>query len=149
MALPIAEERTVTCSNYIGEALDIGISLGFERVLLIGHGGKLVKLGAGIMNTHSAQADGRMETLVTCGLLAGADVQTLRRIPDCVTVDAAMDILEAAGMLEQTMAVLMERIAYHLQKRVRSAVPAGAILFTFREGRIYRTADADAMLERS
>ena len=36
---------------------------GFQTVLLIGHGGKLIKLAAGIMNTHSSMADGRMEIL--------------------------------------------------------------------------------------
>ena len=146
MALPVASDRTVTCSNFIGEALDIGITLGFEKILLIGHAGKLVKLGAGIMNTHSAQADGRMETLVTCGVLAGADVSVLRQLPDCVTVDAALDILEAAGVLEQTMHILTERIAYHLQKRVRSALPVEAVLFTFQENRLYMTEGAPAML---
>ena len=34
-----------------------------EEVLLVGHGGKLIKLAAGVMNTHSSVADGRMETL--------------------------------------------------------------------------------------
>ena len=44
----------IKCSNFIGQTLSDAISLGFRRVLLIGHIGKLVKLGAGIMNTHSA-----------------------------------------------------------------------------------------------
>ena len=148
MSLPIDSSRTVTCSNYIGEALDIGVSMGFERILLIGHAGKLVKLGAGIMNTHSAQADGRMETLITCALLAGADTQTLLQLPDCVTVDAALDILAAAGVLEQTMAVLTGRISYHLKKRVKSAVPVEAILFTFQENRIYQTSGAADLLAK-
>ena len=56
--------RAVMCSNFIGDALDIGVTLGFRRILLIGHIGKLVKLGSGIMNTHSSYADGRMETLI-------------------------------------------------------------------------------------
>ena len=63
----------VKCSNYIGDAIDIALELGFESVLIVGHIGKLVKLGAGIMNTHSAQADGRMDVLVTCGVMADVD----------------------------------------------------------------------------
>lgn len=64
-SMPFALEKSVKCSNFIGEAIDIAIENGFESVLIIGHIGKLVKLGAGIMNTHSAQADGRMDVLVT------------------------------------------------------------------------------------
>lgn len=37
-----------------------------------------------------------MEVLVTCGLLAGADVDTLKKITECVTVDAAASLLQDA-----------------------------------------------------
>lgn len=74
--MPFMFDKSVTCSNFIGEAIDAALEYNFESVLIIGHIGKLVKLGAGIMNTHSAQADGRMDVLVTCGVLAGADTET-------------------------------------------------------------------------
>ena len=57
-------DKTVKCSNFIGEAIDFAVEFGFKRVLIAGHAGKLVKLGAGIMNTHSSNADGRMEVLI-------------------------------------------------------------------------------------
>ena len=44
--LPFSLERSVTCSNFIGDAIDIGMELGFESILIVGHIGKLVKLGA-------------------------------------------------------------------------------------------------------
>lgn len=71
--------QSVICSNFIGEAIDIALELGFESVLILGHIGKIVKLGAGIMNTHSAQADGRRDVLTTCGVLAGADLDILKK----------------------------------------------------------------------
>ncbi len=44
----------------------------FEEVLLVGHMGKLCKLAAGIMNTHSRMADGRAELFLRpCGALRG------------------------------------------------------------------------------
>lgn len=49
----------VKCSNYIGESIDYAVRLGMEGVLLIGHVGKLIKVAAGVMNTHSRQADCR------------------------------------------------------------------------------------------
>ncbi len=67
--------------------------LGFRRVLLIGHIGKLVKLGAGIMNTPSAQGDARMEILVSCALARGASLEALRAVAACITTEAALEEL--------------------------------------------------------
>lgn len=77
--MPFALEKSVKCSNYIGDAIDIALEFDFENILIIGHIGKLVKLGAGIMNTHSAQADGRMDVIVTCGVLAGVESTKLKK----------------------------------------------------------------------
>lgn len=141
--LPQILPGSVKCSNFIGDAIDTALSLGFEEFLLVGHIGKLVKLGAGIMNTHSAQADGRMEVLVTCGVLAGVPGEILRQIPACVTVDAALDILEKQGCRERVMEILMERVGYHLDARVKGEMRIGAILFSNRYGILGKTRDAD------
>lgn len=143
--LPGILPDSVKCSNFIGEAVDLAMSLDFKGCLLVGHIGKLVKLGAGIMNTHSAQADGRMEVLVTCGVLAGADCQTLKKLPDCVTVDAALAILQEAGYYRKTMDILMERIQSHLDQKTKGELPVGAIVFSNQFGLIGKTARAEDM----
>ncbi len=145
--LPLAFESSVKCGNFIGEAIDSAVELGFSGALLVGHIGKLVKLGAGIMNTHSAQADGRMETLVTCALLAGADAETMKKIPPCVTVDAALAELAADGMMEKTAAVLMERARLHLEARARG-MKIAAVMFSDKYGVIGKTDGADELTER-
>ncbi len=146
--LPGFEEICVPCSNYIGDALDIALELGFSGALVVGHIGKLVKLGAGIMNTHSAQADGRMEVLVTCALLAGAGVEVLRRLPGCVTVDSGLEILREAGLLEAAMAVLLDRVQFYLDARLKGGLAAGALLFSQRFGVLGQTGRAGALLEK-
>ena len=55
--------EAVLCSNFVGEALDYSYETGFRSIILIGHLGKFVKLAGGIMNTHSHNADSRMEIL--------------------------------------------------------------------------------------
>ena len=55
--------RSVKCSNFIGQAIDMAVELGFQRMLLTGHIGKLIKVAGGIMNTHSREGDCRMELL--------------------------------------------------------------------------------------
>ena len=144
-SMPFALEKSVKCSNFIGEALDIALELGFEGVLIIGHMGKLVKLGAGIMNTHSSQADGRMDVLVTCGLLAGADSEMLKRLPDCVTVDAAIDILKTSGKLEKTLEILADRAESYLNAKVKNSIEIGAIMFSDKHPVTVKTSLADKL----
>ena len=143
---PEFAERVVMCSNFIGDALDIGVTLGFQRILLIGHIGKLVKLGSGIMNTHSAYADGRMETLIACGALADIEREVLVQITDCVTTDAALDILFQHPNVQQVLNILTDQIAYYLDARVKGQVQTGAVIFSNQHDLLLKTADADAII---
>ena len=102
--------------------------------------GKLVKLGSGIMNTHSKYADGRMETLALCAALAGVD--NFADILDCVTTDEAYEIIGDT----KTIDILMKRIDKYLKHR--SDVNIGAIMFLNKQGIIGKTADVDGNLER-
>lgn len=129
-----AAERAVKCSNFIGDAVDIAMELQFEGALIVGHIGKLVKLGAGIMNTHSAAADGRMEVLVTCALLAGCGREALIQITKCAVTDAAIDIIQKEGKLEETMRILCERVQYYLDARVKGRIKVGALIFSNAHG---------------
>ncbi len=140
--MPYIGEKSVKCSNFIGEAIVAAMEQGFESMLIVGHIGKLVKLGAGIMNTHSAQADGRMEVLVTCGLMAGCDADTLRKIPSCMTCDAALEILKNAGFMEKTMQLVTERADYYLKAKVKGEIKIGAVMFSNVYGILGQTADA-------
>lgn len=144
---PFLPETVVKCSNFIGETIDIAIELGFSRLLLIGHIGKLVKVGAGILQTHSRYADGRLETLAACGLRAGVDSALLCQLLDCVTTDAALDLLQKHGALEATMAVLMERIQYHLERRSDGKMEIGAVVFSNIYGLLGMTKNAGQWLE--
>ena len=92
--LNIELKRSIKCSNYIGDTIDMVCDAGAKAMLLVGHIGKLVKLGAGIMNTHSKVADGRMEVLSACAIRAGADADTALKILDCITTEAALEILK-------------------------------------------------------
>lgn len=145
--MPFDIEKSVKCSNFIGEAIDIALELGFRGILIIGHIGKLVKLGAGIMNTHSAQADGRMDVLVTCGVLSGADTEVLKKLPECATVDAALDILDAAEYTEKTLEILAQRAGYYLEAKVRGAAKIAALMFSDKHDINVKTAGADELIK--
>lgn len=139
--------RAVTCSNFIGEAIDIGVSLGFSGILLVGHMGKLVKLGSGIMNTHSSYADGRMETLIACGAIAGVERSILSQLTDCATSDAALDILYDNNAAEQTLEVLAGRIDHYLNARAKNETEIGAVIFSNRHDLVLKTRSADDIIK--
>lgn len=124
----------ITCSNFIGDSIDTAVELGFKRILLIGHIGKLVKLGIGMTNTHSSNGDGRMETLLACALEAGAELQLLKEISACVSTDAALALLYDAGLLQQTMKILGARIGLSLTRRVPGNIEIGYFCFTNAKG---------------
>lgn len=130
--------NAVQCSNFIGDAIDYASDLGFSQVLIISHMGKLVKLGSGIMNTHSKYADGRMETLALCAALAG--VKDFFKILDCVTTDEAYEIVRDT----KTIGILMDRIDMYLKRRTDLKI--GAVMFSKKYGVIGKTSDAYRIL---
>ena len=125
----IGKIPAVVCSNFVGRTLDMAGELGFSGFLLAGPLGKLVKLGCGIMNTHSKEGDGRMETLVACALRAGAGTGTLKRIQEANTTEQALEELKAAGILKETMGALLERMDWYMRRRVPEILETGILVF--------------------
>ena len=147
--LCLSLDRSVQCSNFIGDTVDIAAELGFDGVLIVGHIGKMVKVGAGIMNTHSSCADGRMEVLITCGVLAGIDNDILKRVADCVTVDAALDIVLEAGeeKYSQLLDILGKRITYHLEQRAKGSLMTGSVVFSYKHPFLLMNGSAEELIK--
>lgn len=146
--LHIDIEKAIKCSNFIGDTIDMAYEYRIKSLLLVGHIGKLVKLGAGIMNTHSKMADGRMEVLCSCAIRAGAKSETAERILNCITTDEAIAILQEVHLAERTMAILMERIEFYLQHRAYEGVEIAAITFSNQYGILGSTSKAEDLLKQ-
>lgn len=125
-----AVDRAVKCSNFIGDAIDMSASLGFTQVLLVGHIGKLIKLSGGIFNTHSRQADARIDLLVSAGVRAGVSGDILRLLFDAVTTEDALRILDEYQVLQPVMDVVKDRVSYYLKQRAGEKLQIQAILFS-------------------
>lgn len=149
-SLHLRDSHVVSCSNFIGEAIDGAIECGYRKLLLVGHIGKLVKLGINITNTHSAYGDGRMETLLMCGLKAGADFETLQALASAVTTDTSIRILHEKGLLEKTMQILGARIEDCLHRRAADKLEIAYVCFTNAEpcaGVLMQSDNAKEMLD--
>ena len=139
--------QAVKCSNFIGSTIDMAVEEGAESILLIGHGGKLIKLAAGIMNTHSSWADGRMEILAAHGAACGAKRELVEQIMEAVTVDEGLRLLETEdGLREQVMKRVMARLEQYVKRRAGGRLRAEVIVFTNERGILGATTGADDML---
>ena len=140
-------DRAVKCSNYIGETIDIARRLGFCKMLLAGHVGKLIKLSGGIMNTHSHEADCRMELMAAAAIRAGvSDNGILNRILDCVSTDEAYAVMQEEGIEKKCFDRIMERIAFYLNARA-SDMQIECIVYSNRYGLLGKTPGADGLLK--
>ena len=120
----------VKCSNFIGDAIDMAAALGFTEVLLAGHIGKLIKLSGGIFNTHSRQADARIDLLVSAGVRADVPQEILKKLYDTVTTEDALRMLDEHHMLRPVMDAVKERIDYYLRQRAGDRLEIRAVLFS-------------------
>ncbi len=144
---PFEADEAVKCSNYVGQTIDFAVNLGLKGILFVAHIGKFIKVAGGIMNTHSRDADARMEILAACALRAGADVKTANAILDAVTTDEGLVILKQTPFWEGTMRVMTEKVEYYLNHRARGQLKMGAILYSNAMGELGRTTLVEELLE--
>lgn len=138
----------VTVSNFIGDALDIAAEQQFERVLLVGHIGKMIKLAGGIMNTHSKWADCRTELFCAHAAVCGASQSICTALMDAATTDACLSILDASGLRGPVMERILNAVQSHLTHRAADAYEVGAVLFSNEFGLLGSTDYAKEILKR-
>jgi len=137
----------VTCSNFIGDALDEAGAAGFEDVLIVGHIGKLVKLAGGIMNTHSRIADCRTEIITAHAAMCEAGREICHVLMRAATTDACIEILKDAGLFEETTESIITAVSEHLNYRAQGQYRVGAVMFSNVYGLIGETQDAGKIID--
>lgn len=136
----------VKCSNFIGDALDLAGNRGFSQVLLVGHAGKLVKLAAGVMNTHSRYADGRAEVFCAHAAVCGAPPSLCRSLMQAPSADACLALLDDASLREPVIDSILTAIQRHLDRRAGGRFRTGAVLFTNTFGLLGQTTTAKEII---
>ena len=142
-------DRSVKCSNFIGLTVDMVRELGFSGMLLTGHAGKLVKVAGGIMNTHSREADCRMEMIASAAAREGAPSELILSILDSLTTEEAFAKLRGSDreLADRTAAELMERIISSLRRRAGGELDIECIMYTKENGLIAASAGAVKMIK--
>ena len=116
--------------------------LGFSRMLLTGHIGKLIKVAGGIMNTHSKEGDCRMELLTAFAVKCNVEAEAATRILDCVTTEEGVRILEECDKKQEVMDFAMERICFYLNKRAKGKLKIDCIMYSNEFGELAKSKEA-------
>ena len=133
-------------SNFLGETLDMIAGSPVDTVLLVAHVGKLSKVAAGIMNTHSKYADGRNEIFCAHAAIAGASTSLCRRLMEAATTDACLEILEEAGLREHVIGSILKAVQQKLEHRAAGSCRIGAMMFSNVYGLLGITAEGEEIL---
>lgn len=135
-------DKSVKCSNFIGAAIDMAVELGFQKMLLTGHIGKLIKVAGGIMNTHSKEADCRMELLAAFSVKEQIEPSQVRKILECVTTEEAVLVIKESGKLQQVMERIAERICFYMDRRAEGKMKTDCVLFSNAYGELAKSKGA-------
>lgn len=108
-----ALETVIKTSNFVAPLLEHAGDIGIQKIHYIGHIGKMVKIAAGMPNTHSKYGDKRMETLVACGQHLGFDQAMLTTIGACNTTAEVVDLLVGHEKEEAFYETLVKKAKEH------------------------------------
>lgn len=111
----IPAEAVIQMSNFVGFLLEEAAYRGIEKVILLGHIGKLIKVSGGIFNTHNRAADARMEILLAHAALSGVKLDTLKYLAEFPTTEGAT--LELLQLGEQK---LLHHLAHLASERAQA-----------------------------
>jgi cobalt-precorrin-5B (C1)-methyltransferase len=127
-SMGLGKDKLVKVSNFVGFMLEKAVESGFKEVLIIGHLGKLIKVAAGIFQTHSRVADARMEIMTAYAALEGASTDILTKIYASSTTEAAAGIIKEnglGGVYDRVVANVSRRCVEYGHHRLK----VGAVLF--------------------
>lgn len=133
-SLGYPSDEVVRMSNFVGYILKECLELGIERLVLLGHIGKLCKVAGGIFNTHSKVADSRKEIIAAYTASIGGGSTTINKILASNTSTEAVKIIQEAG-LERVFDILAERAVCRVKEYLKNdQVDIESIIFTLEEG---------------
>jgi cobalt-precorrin-5B (C1)-methyltransferase len=141
--LPFAKEYTVTTSNFIGYMLHEAVRNKIQKVLLVGHIGKLVKVAGGIFHTHSSVADGRNEILAAHYMLYTSDVVGFAHIMQSNTTEEAIEDIDNEAFFNYLCGIIQQRCVQHVRKELEVEV----IIFSQVKGMLGKTDGATDWLK--
>ncbi|AVQ16098.1 MULTISPECIES: cobalt-precorrin-5B (C(1))-methyltransferase CbiD [Fusobacterium] len=134
-------EQMIIISNFAGFMIESAVKLGFQKIILLGHIGKAIKLAGGIFHTHSRVADGRMEVMGANAFLYGLDSTIIRKILLSNTVEEACNYVSDSKFFNYLSNRIRDKIVEYSRKE---GFESEVLLFSFEKGTL---GQSDAFLK--
>lgn len=157
MGIPVGE--AVLCSNFVADSMQMLREENVRELLFVSHIGKLIKVSAGIPNTHSKYGDRRMEEMARLTALRLGEQEKqeeqenqdlLDRILGSNTTDEALEHMNQArvGLAEQILTDSAESAKIHLERWAGGTLHAEVVTFSSALGITGKSSGADAMFRK-
>ncbi len=131
--LGFKKEQIVRMSNFVGFMLKKAVEKGVKKIILIGHIGKLVKVAAGIFNTHSQVADARRETIAAYTAFLGGSQSLIKNILAANTAEETVALIKES-QLDKVFNLLAKRAAKRAEEHVKKELKIKGIIFSMQKG---------------
>ncbi|MCS7095790.1 MAG: cobalt-precorrin-5B (C(1))-methyltransferase CbiD [Candidatus Bathyarchaeota archaeon] len=131
----VSEDMVVQTGDFVGYMLRKAVEKGARNIILLGHAGKLVKLAAGVFNTHYRVADARMEVIAAYAGAAGASSQLITRILASNTTEEVIKWLKEANLMRQTFDAIAEKIRVRCLEKIKGKAEISVLIVSL-EGEI-------------
>ncbi|MCP8312549.1 MAG: cobalt-precorrin-5B (C(1))-methyltransferase CbiD [Candidatus Methylarchaceae archaeon HK02M1] len=122
------DDSIVQTGDFIGYMLKKVVDKGIKEIMLFGHPGKLVKVAAGIFNTHHKSGDARKEVIAAYAGASGADTATIQAILQSNTTEEIIELLKLKKLLNITFNKIAEQISLRSMERIENKAKINATL---------------------
>ena len=134
----VPEDDIVQTGDYMGYILEKAVEKGAKKIVIFGHPGKLVKLAAGIFNTHHKMGDARMEVIAAYAGAAGASTELIQNIVSSNTTEEAINLLELSNLVKLTFDQIAEQVYVRAVEKTENKAQLKVVIVS-RDGSILGT----------
>ena len=127
----ISKQQIIKVGDHVGFMLEACLEKRIKKVMVIGHIGKLVKVAAGLFNTHSKTGDARMETIAAYAALNGASQNLVKEILNVTLAEATIDLLKENNLL-CTFDTIAKKVTQRCRQLCREKIEIASVLLSLK-----------------
>ncbi len=128
-------DKAITISNFVGFSLNSALENNINKILIVGHIGKLCKVSAGCFNTHSRVCDVRMEVIALELALIGAPKELVEAVYNEKTTEGAIKIIE--DKYSSIYHAIGEKVEKRMKQFTYNSIEVESIMYSMEKGILY------------
>ena len=101
------------------------------------------------MNTHSKEADCRMELMAAAAIRCGGSAETAAAILGCVSTEEAIEIYKKEKIDQACFSYITEKVSYFLNHRAGDQMDIQCMIYSSRYGLLGKTEKAEVFLSEA